>query len=488
MINDGAGWGTWDAAAYWQYGGREGAPYADFPIKYGMTTYPLNNEDEPTGDDESLVGYDRNKAWDIEPDKRVKGLPFKGYEYLDDDATDSAAAATALASGIKSYNNAVNVDNRGRKLPFVTLTAKEQGKATGVVTSVPFSHATPAAFGAQNRSRKNYQAIAHQMLHDGHLDLIMGMGAPGYNVNGTPCESRAVHESSKGCDLPHEYLSADDWKMLSSGRLVARGQQRPWQLIRDRAAFEALADGRDVHEGPLIGLPEGAGNGTLQQGRESRVTGADRNNPSGEAFVGSVPTLATMTRGALRHLAADRDGLFLMVEGGATDWAAHTSDACSEDNQWNKTYNPNCTGIQLGRLIEEAQAFNHAVDVVVDWVEKHSNWEETLLIVTSDHDNSMPLGPDAQTVPFQPVVNNGRGKMPGFSLRPTGDHSNALVPLWAKGAGSEGFERRVRGQDPHYARHVGLNDGRYVDNTDVHAVVKAALLGRRVEAVRFGAH
>ena len=85
-------------------------------------------------------------------------------------------------------------------------------------------------------------------------------------------------------------------------------------------------------------------------------------------------------------------------------------------------------------------------------MEKHSSWNETLLIVTADHDNSMPMGPDAQTVPFQPVENRGRGRMPGISFRPTGEHSNALVPLWAMGAGAEGFERRIRGRDAGFAR------------------------------------
>ncbi|MDU3958035.1 MAG: hypothetical protein E7H04_28905 [Pseudomonas aeruginosa] len=48
MINDGAGWGTWDAAAYWQYGSREGAPYADFPQRLAVTTFPLNASSQPT--------------------------------------------------------------------------------------------------------------------------------------------------------------------------------------------------------------------------------------------------------------------------------------------------------------------------------------------------------------------------------------------------------------------------------------------------------
>lgn len=90
----------------------------------------------------------------------------------------------------------------------------------------------------------------------------------------------------------------------------------------------------------------------------------------------------------------------------------------------------------------------------------------------------MPLGPDADRVPFQPVVNQGAGRMPGISFRPTGNHTRALVPLWAKGAGASLLERQVIGVDPGYARHVGYSDGHYVDNTAVAHAVRAVLLGQ----------
>ncbi|KAG1386210.1 hypothetical protein G6F60_014557 [Rhizopus arrhizus] len=65
--------------------------------------------------------------------------------------------------------------------------------------------------------------------------------------------------------------------------------------------------------------------------------------------------------------------------------------------------------------------------------------------------------------------------MPGMSFRPTGHPSNALVPLWAKGAGAELLAKRVRGVDDGYRQHVRWNDGRYIDNTDVAAAVQEAL-------------
>lgn len=468
MINDGAGWGTWDATAYWQYGSRAGLPYADFPARYGMTTFPLNPSSSPTYDTVSRVGYDVQRAWDLNPtDNEV--LPFAAYEYLNTTPTDSAAAGTALSAGIKTYNSAVNYDNYGQPVDYSTLVAKRTGRATGVVTSVPFPHATPAAFAAQNYSRNNYLGIAHQMLTQGHLDVIMGTaGARGFDVNGVPYPEMGADEwAAIRSGYLHHVVTDDDWEQLEAGTLVPRGSARAWQLIRSKASFEALADGRLRPDGPLIGVPEVAT--TLQYDRQAEVVGHDAANPSGVAYIKTVPTLATMTRGALRHLARRSDvGFFVMIEGGATDWAAHTSSQPQPE---------------YGRLIEETLDFNDAVVAVIEWVEANSSWEETLLIITTDHGNGMPFGPDAQAEPFQPIVNNGKGRMPGFSFRRTGGHSNALVPLWAKGAGAEQFARRVRGLDARYAKYVGWNNGQYVDNTDVAAVVMAVLQGRQVECL-----
>ena len=84
---------------------------------------------------------------------------------------------------------------------------------------------------------------------------------------------------------------------------------------------------------------------------------------------------------------------------------------------------------------------------MVGWIGQNGGGERNRLIVTTDHDNSMPRGPDAQRVAFEPVRNNGRGQMPGMSFRPTGNHSNGLVPLWAKGNGAELLGQRGRGVD-----------------------------------------
>lgn len=472
LINDGAGVGTWDATANWQYGGRDKTPYANFPAKYAMTTYPLNTSKSPTNNADSLVNYDAKQAWDVTPTQSIK-LPFKGYEYLSKNPTDSAAAGTALASGKKTFNNAINYDNYGNPIDFITLTAKKEGRSTGVITTVPFSHATPAAFGAQNISRNNYHAIAHQMLYQGHLDLIMGTGTPDYNVNGTPCSQVVTNESTAGCDEKSKsmYISADDWNKLSHGQIIPQNSNVAWNVIRDVEDFNALANKTKTYNGPVFASPKVAN--TLQQARQANIVGKDMKNPSGDAYIKTVPTLSIMTKGAIHQLSKNPAGFFLMVEGGATDWSAHTSSCSSQWNYGTCTNEP-----EYGRLMEETKDFNDAVKATIDWVEKNSSWDETLVIVTTDHDNGMPMGAQANTQPFQLIENKGKGKVPQFTFRPTGDHSNALVPLWAKGAGSERFTSHVKGIDAGYAKYTKMNDGRYIDNTDVFQVINEALIGK----------
>ncbi|MEI6895654.1 MAG: alkaline phosphatase [Colwellia sp.] len=91
--------------------------------------------------------------------------------------TDSAASATALATGIKSYNGAIGVDVDKNPVETVLEWAKKQGMKTGVVVTSQVNHATPASYLAHNESRKNYNAIADSYLDDGiKADIILGGG------------------------------------------------------------------------------------------------------------------------------------------------------------------------------------------------------------------------------------------------------------------------------------------------------------------------
>lgn len=464
MISDGASWGTWNMAAHWQAGvddANDLPAYAQLPVRLGVTTFPLNTAGAATRDPASLVGYDPARAWDARstlPAFDRYATSIAGYGYLKRAYTDSAAAATAMASGVKTYNSAINVDNDGRPVEFISQIARAAGRRAGVVTSVPFSHATPAAFGTQDPKRGHYHAIAAGMLRGGALDLIIGAGHPAYDDDGRPAAPPATadcgaRDAPAACLAHYEWIAPADWETVARGRLAPRGGEAPWTLIDDKSAFEQLAAGTRRIDGPLLGVPRVRS--TLQEARRATVTGSDPAQPSGAAKIATVPSLATLATAALRHLARDGRGLFLMIEGGAVDWAAHDNLA--------------------DRMIEEQVDFNEALAAVQAWVERESSWDETLLIVTTDHGNALPLGPDSDRIAFQPVRNAGRGQLPAVRFW-SRNHVNELVRLWARGAGAQRLVELSAGRhDAGFAAAVGHGDGSYIDNTDVFKAMKAAL-------------
>src|SRR5574344_2039677 len=64
--------------------------------------------------------------------------------------TDSAAAATAIACGVKTCNGRLGIDAGGRRVESVAEMAKRLGMKVGIMTTVTIVHATPAAFYAHN--------------------------------------------------------------------------------------------------------------------------------------------------------------------------------------------------------------------------------------------------------------------------------------------------------------------------------------------------
>jgi len=448
FITDGASWGTWDMASYWATGMQRGQAYANFPVRLGMTTYPLNTSSTPTNTGIPRVSYDPARAWDTTPnDGSFGGRPsyFNGYDYIKRDFPDSAAAGTALATGVKTYNNAINFDDFANPLRYITQDAKALGRSTGVITSVPFSHATPAVFGAQNISRNNYFQIAEQMLSNPDLDLIMGAGDPRFDSNGAP---RAVPRE--------QYMTVEQLN-----RLIENDPAYNRTFLSSVAEFRAMADGSAIPDGRVIGLAQ-VGD-TLQANRNRPADPAnisvERGNASGVPFNENVPTLVEMTAGAINYLSRNPNGFFLMVEGGAVDWMAHANNTA--------------------RIIEEQVDFDRSVAWAIDWVNTFSNWDETLLIVLTDHGNGMPMGPNSDTIPFQPIENRGQGVLPGV-LWHYGTHTNENTLLWAKGAGSERLYDFVVGTDFGLVEFLQFNDGRYIDNTAIYPVMLAALQGQAV--------
>ena len=410
MISD--GWGYNHVAATDYYTGKK-QEYEKFPVRLAMSTY----EYEDVSSAKKLLGYDPVLYW-------------KDFGYsVEPLATDSASAATAMSSGVKTKNGAIGVAVDNTPLFLITQRAEERGMATGVVTSVEWSHATPAGFVAHNASRGNYAAIAQEMIDSSATDVIMGAGNPEFDDNGQP--------AAKGSD----YVGGSVlWSALKAGGYAPNdadgdGSADPWTLIQTKAEFELLAAAKSTPK-RVCGTAQVYS--TLQQARSGDGNAA----PYAAALNSTVPDLATMTKGAMNVLEEDEDGFFLMIEGGAVDWAGHAN--------------------QTGRMIEEQADFNKAVDAVVAWVQKHSDWSETLLIVTGDHETGNLWGPGSGIVNgvanYTSVVNNGKGNVPGVKWN-SGGHTNQLVPLFAKGPAANLLKTYVRTSDP--------VRGGYIDNTDM---------------------
>jgi len=449
VVVDGGGFNTWRAADMYQ--GKLGKQVYDGPgwVKLGCTTFPLTLSKSPTATDAQnpeLV-YDPAKAWDPTPAPGEGPGGFAGYKFLKFSATDSAAAATALSTGKKAFNNAINWSDLDFPLSSQTIAeiAKCRGRSVGVITTVPWSHATPACLGgAHSAERDKYAQIAREMLAAPYLDLIMGAGHPEFDDDGQP---RPAPASAKQEREFFQYVGGKEtWAQLKVGT-----HPGGWKLIETKAQFEALRSGPTPAK--VLGTAQVAT--TLQQHRKSPAPGATQApaEPFSIPQNANVPDLATMTRAALNCLDDNPAGFYLMIEAGAVDWANHAN--------------------QPDRMIEEQSDFLRALDAVAAWVDSQSNWDETLVILTADHESGLLWGPESDTRPFDPIVDSGPQKLPGMRYNSKG-HSNELVPLFARGAGSELFAKLVRGTDDKAAA-VWTFSGQYVDNTDVFRVMEAAL-------------
>lgn len=421
MISDGWGSNQILATDYFTNGKAGSQIYEKFPTKLAMSTYSLEDADDiddKTGlplinDDGS---YDPSTIWD-----NFINMTFK--------STDSAAAGTAMSTGTKTFDAAIGVDIEMKDLVHMTQDFEALGKATGVISSVEFSHATPASFVAHHNNRNDYEILANEMIMDSATDLIMGAGNPLYDDNGNIRTSVS--------DSLYKYVGGKStWEGLEAGTIGndadGDGDVDNWNLIQTKAEFEALQT--DATPDRLIGVPQVYT--TLQQARG----GDGKAEAYKEEFNVNVPNLAVMAKGALNVLDNNQDGFFLMIEGGAIDWAGHAN--------------------QSGHLIEEQADFNNAVKAVCEWVESNSSWSETLVIVTGDHETGYLTG---TTDVYDEVVNNGKGVMPVMAWN-SEDHTNQLIPFFAKGAGNEIFKKLADETDP--------VKGEYLDNTEISIAIR----------------
>ncbi|MCF8226996.1 MAG: alkaline phosphatase [Bacteroidales bacterium] len=183
--------------------------------------------------------------------------------------TDSAASGTAMACGKKTYNGAIGVDTLGNDLESILKVAEQYGKSTGLVSTSGITHATPASFIANEKSRNNYEEIAADFLKT-DIDLFIGGGLEHFN------------NRKDGRDLTAEL------------------QNNGYAVAMDIDEVMAHASGK------LAGFTATGHNPRTTDGRNDM--------------------LKLSTQKALELLNTNEKGFFIMIEGSQIDWGGHANN------------------------------------------------------------------------------------------------------------------------------------------------------------------
>ena len=187
--------------------------------------------------------------------------------------TDSAAGATAIATGYLTNNKYVSVDSLGNPLNTLFEQAEKLGLSTGIVVTSTVSHATPGAFVGHTKDRNDQLLIASQMAAQ-DFDVIIGGGLKYFLPKSLFGEREDNLNLTKNLSEKGYYLPKNYDELLSI----------PDSIQEIYALFE------------LDGLP-----GSAQR----------------------KYSLGDLTKNAINHLKNDADGFVLMIEGSQIDWAGH---------------------------------------------------------------------------------------------------------------------------------------------------------------------
>jgi len=319
--------------------------------------------------------------------------------------TDSAAAATALATGMKTQNGAVAVDVSGRPLPTILELAKRAGKSVGLVTTCQLTDATPAAFGAHVPMRSDQSEVARQYLEETGVDVLLGGGAAYWQPAGAPPL------------FPPDPTEPRELSQGTAGDLIALARHRGYRFATSASDIAATVNRRARIGERVLGLF--ANQELFQQ----------HTNGEPDSYLPPV-SLADLTDAAIQLLSPNPNGFFLMVEESAVDRMAHRNNA----------------SLTLKGVLE----LDRAVQVALA---RAASDPETLVIVTADHEcgGLAIAGSDDPPYPYEPggglfetvmagedgpfpVVGEDQGFVMGWA---TTGHTAAAVPVTATGPGAE---------------------------------------------------
>ena len=211
------------------------------------------------------AGFTANKG-----QLNIQNCPVTGYAKTsasDNYITDSAAAGTAMACGVKTYNGAIGVDPEGVSVGTILESAIDNNMKTGLVATCRITHATPASFIAHQARRSMYEEIAEDFLKT-PIDVFIGGGRDNFNKRR---DNKNLLNDLKTSGY-NVVTSTDSLQYVTSGKLAGL-----------------------IHEGDQPRVSEGRGE-----------------------------MLGLSTKKALELLDND-DGFFLMIEGSQIDWGGHSN-------------------------------------------------------------------------------------------------------------------------------------------------------------------
>jgi len=427
-------------------------PGFEFNPTFNPGTTPNGGANANNGVVGNLVGYDPVRGG-INPWTAGIDAEYIKYSY-----PDSANTATTLYSGIKTYNAAIGVDIFENPVESVLSRAASLGKSTGIVSSVPVDHATPAAAAANVNNRNKFDGefpsldnILQQELRIFQPTVLLGGGHP-LSTPGNPLPVGVEPDSIR----TNTYITQSTYTELRT---------KPTSNIYDYTFLERGANAAEVLANTAAQLDPEKGDrllglyGARGQDGNLPVSSADGDysttglgmftvystkglNPDtlrplnpGETDTQFIaretdenPTLDDLTQAALSLLGKDPDGFWLMVEAGDIDWAAH-------DNN-------------LDNLIGTILDFDKAIGSTIEWINQNGGWADNQLIITADHDHYLTLNGDYPTL----VRNLGAeelttidtiaesGHFWGTSATDKyewGTHTNRPVPVYYQGVDSE---------------------------------------------------
>lgn len=362
--------------------------------------------------------------------KGIDALPLTGQythysldkkSHKPDYVTDSAASATAWATGVKTYNGALGVDVNGKDQPTILELAKAAGKATGNVSTAELQDATPAALVSHVTARKCY----------------------GPEETSEKCASNALENGGHGSITEQLIKTRADVTLgggaKSFGQLAKSGE---WQgkTLKEQAAalgYQWVETAEDLNainianqQKPLLGL-FAAGNMPVRwkgpkasyHGNIDKPAVTCENNPERGA---NVPTLAAMTEKAIDLLKHNPNGFFLQVEGASIDKQDHDANPCG----------------QFGETVD----LDEAVQKALEFARADGN---TLVIVTADHAHSSQIvAADTKAPGLTQALTTKDGAVMAISYGNSEDSSQ----------GHTGTQLRIAAYGPHAANVVGLTD------------------------------